>query len=289
MADRSPHAGPLRDPGVLIQVHIPRCAGTSVGNWLRVAAQEGLVRGFRAVYPDFVFANEAEFLAAGFADLRLTAVTTHNIQRFPALICGRRAHYFTLLRDPLEHVLSIARYMQAHHSLFALPAHLGNDTRDILVWLLDRPLNEPFRENTQTNHLALATWCDATGGRCAVTGYGSWSSADQHAYQSERLEIAKTALRSFLCVGVVDRLHDSIELLRQRSADVGIDLLPASDVGHVNTTERSGDLSWIGPNSTLGSRLRESIAVDLELYAFARDLLAASTSAAMRRNGVGER
>jgi hypothetical protein len=179
--------------------------------------------------------------------------------------------------------------MQAQRSMFVVPVHIGNNTRDILAWLLDRRLNEPFRENTQTNHLALATWCDATGGRCAVTDYGTWSNADQHAYQSERLDIAKSVLRSFLCVGVVDRLHDSLELLRQRSAAVGIDLLPASDVGHVNTTEQSGDLSWIGPNSTLGSRLRESIAIDLELYAFARDLLAASTSAAMRRDGVDQR
>lgn len=287
MADRSPHAGPLRDPGVLIQIHIPRCAGTSVGNWLRVAAQQGLVRGFRTVYPNFVFENEAEFLTAGFADLRLTVVTSHNIQRFPELICGRKAHYFTLLRDPLEHVLSIAAYMQAQRSMFAVPAGLGNDTRDVLAWLLGRPLNAPFRENTQTNHLALATWCDATAGRCAASDYGAWSNADQHAYQRERLEIAKTVLRSFLSVGVVDRLHDSLELLRQRSAAVGIDLLPAADVGHVNATERPGDLSWSGPNSALGGRLRESIAVDLELYAFARDLLAASTSAAMGRDCVG--
>jgi hypothetical protein len=289
MADRSPHTGSIRDPGVLIQIHIPRCAGTSVGNWLRAAAQQGLLSGFRAVYPDFVLEQEADFLAAGFADLRLTAATTHNILRFPTLICGRVAHYFTLLREPFAHVLSIARYMQEQRSTFMLPANLGNETQDILVWLLGRPLNAPFRENTQTNHLALATWCEATSGRCAANGYGTWSAADQRAYQSERLDVAKSVLRSFLCVGVVERLHDSLELLRQRSAAVGIDLLPAEGVGHVNTTLGTDNLAWTGPANEVGRRLHESIAVDIELYAFAREMLQTSTSAAAARDGIDPR
>lgn len=288
MADRSPHTGSFRDPGVLIQIHIPRCAGTSVGNWLRLAAQHGVLRGFRAVYPEFVFEHEAEFLAAGFADPRLTAVTSHNIQRFPTLICGRTAHYFTFLREPFAHVLSIARYMQAQRATFKLPDDIGNETEDVLVWLLNRPLNASFRENTQTNHLALATWCEATSGRCEAARYGMWSSTDQRAYQNERLEIAKSVLRSFLSVGVVERLHDSLELLRLRSAAVGIELLPAGDVGHVNTTSGPKDFSWIRPDNPLVS-LRESIAVDLELYAFARDMLGPTTSATAQHDRIDQR
>jgi hypothetical protein len=274
MAVRSPHAGLLRDPGVLIQIHIPRCAGMSVANWLRVAARLGLLKGFRAMYPEFAFQQDAEFLAAGFADPRLTAVTTNNILRFPARICGRRAHYFTLLRDPVEHVVSIASHLQAQRVMFNLPANVGRETKDILTWLLARPLNAPFRENTQTNHLALATWCEATSGRCDAAAYGTWSDDDQRRYQSERLEVAKTVLRSFLCVGVVERLHESLVLLRRRSAALGIDLLSPGVIGHANSTRRPDDLSWIGPGSTLGARLRKSIAIDLELYAFAREMLA---------------
>ena len=147
----------------------------------------------------------------------------------------------------------------------------------------------PFRENTETNHLALATWCEATSGRCEANAYGTWSDADQRAYRSERLEIAKSVLRSFFCVGVVERLHDSLELLRQRSAAVGIGLMPAGNIGHVNTTRPLEDLSWIGPGTTLGCRLRESIAVDRELYAFAREMVRTSTLAATRSDRIDQR
>jgi hypothetical protein len=288
MAVRSPHAGLLRDPGVLIQIHIPRCAGTSIANWLRVAARLGLLKGFRAVYPEFTFQQDAEFLAAGFADLRLTAVTTRNIVRFPARICRRTAHYFTLLRDPFEHALSIASCMRVQRATFGLPANVGNDTKDILAWLLARPLNAPFRENTQTNHLALATWCETTSGRCEAAAYGTWSSDDQRRYQSERLDVAKSVLRSFLCVGVVERLQESLVVLRRRSAALGIDLLSPGVIGHVNATRRPDDLSWIGPGSTLGARLRASIAVDIKLYAFAREMLETAISAPAGADGVSE-
>jgi hypothetical protein len=288
MAVRSPQAGQLRDPGVLIQIHIPRCAGTSVANWLRVAARLGLLKGFRTVNSEFALQQDAQFSAAGFADLRLTAVTTRNIIRFPARICGRTAHYFTLLRDPFEHVLSIASYVQAQRSIFGLPAGVGYETKDILAWLLARPLNAPFRENTQTNHLALATWCDATSGRCDAAAYGTWSSADQRRYQSERLDVAKSVLRSFLCVGVVERFHESLVLLRRRSAALGIDLLPPGMIGHLSTARGPDDLNWVAPGSTLGARLRKSIAVDLELYAFARELLENAISAPASADGVGQ-
>jgi hypothetical protein len=264
-----------RDPGLLIQIHIPRCAGTSIGNWLRNAALQGVLSGFGAIYPDdFVLENERDFLAAGFADPRLTAVTTHNIRKFPATIAGRNAHYFSLLREPLEHVLSYVRYMRQERLAFDLPANLSEETRDITAWLLGRSLDSPFRENPQTNHLALYTWCAATSGRCEPATYGRWSSADQHAYWNERLDVAKDVLRSFLCVGTVERMNETIQLLRERSHAVGIELLPAEQMVHVNTTSHDNDdLSWTDANDPLGRQLRESLAVDVELYRFANEML----------------
>jgi hypothetical protein len=263
-----------RDPGLLIQIHIPRCAGTSVGSWLRGAAERGLFSGFGTVYTDFVFDNDSDFRDAGFADPRLTAVTTHNIQKFPATICGRPAHYFTVLREPLAHMLSYVRYMRQERSAFDLPADLSDDTRDIATWLLGRSLDSPFRENPQTNHLALHTWCEATSGRCEPGRYGSWKAADQRAYWNERLDVAKDVLRAFLCVGTVERLNDFAALLRERSRAVGINLLPADRMVHVNTTSRDrDDLSWMEPDDPLGRLLRESIAVDVELYRFASTML----------------
>ena len=263
-----------RDPGLLIQIHIPRCAGTSVGNWLRTAALQGVLTGFRAVYPDFVIESEGDFLAAGFADPRLTAVTTHNIRIFPPTILGRKAHYFSILREPLAHMLSCVRYMRQERVAFDLPADLGDETRDIAAWLLARPLNSPFRENPQTNHLALSTWCAATSRPCEPETYGRWSSVDHHAYWNERLDVAKDVLRSFLCAGTVERLNETIELLCARSHNAGIELLPAEQMVHVNATNHDNDdLTWMEPNDPLGRHLRDSIAVDVELYAFANAML----------------
>jgi hypothetical protein len=280
-----------RDPGLLIQIHIPRCAGTSVGSWLRGAAEKGLFGGFGTMYTDFVFDSDRDFRDAGFADPRLTVVTTHNIQKFPETICGRSTHYFTILREPLAHTLSYVRYMRQERAAFDLPADLSDDTRDIVTWLLGRSLDSPFRENPQTNHLALHTWCEATASRCEASRYGSWTATDQRAYWSERLDVAKDVLRGFLCVGTVDRLNDFAALLRERSRAVGINLLPADQMVHVNTTSQDrDDLSWMDPNDPLGRRLRESIAVDVELYRFATtmldDAIAAGTASRRRTSTV---
>jgi hypothetical protein len=274
-----------RDPGLLIQIHIPRCAGTSVGNWMRTAALQGVLAGFRAIYPDFVLENDRDFLAAGLGDPQLTAVTTHNIQKFPLTIVGRHAHYFTILRQPLDHVLSYVRYMRQERAAFDLPAQLGAETRDIAAWLLTRSLGSPFRENPQTNHLALYTWCDAGSRRCDPGAYASWPAADRKAYRNERLDVGKDVLRSFACVGTVERLTETIELLRERSRTFGIDLLPAADMEHVNTTSHDGDdLAWMDASHPLGRLLRESVAVDVELYRFANELLDGVSAGAPKRN-----
>lgn len=274
-----------RDPGLLVQIHIPRCAGTSVGNWLRNAALQGVLTGFRAVYPDFVLETDNDYLAAGFADPRQTAVTTHNIRKFPPTILGRKAHDFSILREPLAHMLSFVRYTRQERAAFDLPADLGDETRDIAAWLLARSLNAPFRENPQTNHLALATWCAATIRPCEPETYGRWSSADHQAYWNERLDVAKDVLGSFLCVGTVERLNETIAQLCARSHAAGIELLPAGHMVHVNATrDHNDDLTWMEPNDPLGRRLRESRAADAELYRFANEMLDRINGGAPRAN-----
>jgi hypothetical protein len=57
----------------------------------------------------------------------------------------------------------------------------------------------------------------------------------------------------------------------------------------VNTTLGTDNLAWTGPANEVGRRLHESIAVDIELYAFAREMLQTSTSAAAARDGIDPR
>ena len=262
----------MASPDILVQIHIPKCAGTSVGVWLRDAALSGVISGFRALYDDYVY-EDGELPAAEFRDPRLTAVTTHNIRRFAPVSGGRRLHYFTLLREPVSHFMSAARYMLQEREAFGVPDTAGTTLRDIAAWVLERPIDAPFCENAQTNHLALYLWCDATGGRCRPEHREGWAPADRAAYDRERLEIAKNVLRSFLAAGTVERITESLEVVRRRAAAFGLNLLPVEKLQHFNVTGGPvGDLSWI-ETERVGSRLRESVAVDRELYAFAEELL----------------
>ncbi|MGA2393282.1 MAG: hypothetical protein ABSH03_08035 [Candidatus Lustribacter sp.] len=261
----------MASPDILVQIHIPKCAGTSVGVWLRNAALDGVISGFRALYPDHVYAENEQ--PVGFHDPRLTAVTTHNIRRFAPISGGRRVHYFTLLRDPVTQFLSAARYMLQEREAFGVPSSVGWTPRDIAAWVLDQPLDAPFRDNNQTNHLAMYVWCDATAGRCQPEARETWAASDRAAYERERLAIAKDVLRSFLVVGTVERITESLELVRRRSTAFGLQLPPVEKLGRHNVTAVPvGDRSWI-ENDPIGVRLRESVAVDHELYLFAQQLL----------------
>jgi hypothetical protein len=260
-------------PGdVLVQVHIPKCAGTSISAWLRNASACGALAGFGAFYPDFVFTDDSLW-QSGLNDPRLSAISAHNVRRFPAQIHGRSMRYFTLVRRPLPHALSILRYMLQERRAYGIPPSVGDTSRAIAAWLLSLPPGAFARENLQTNHLALYPWADATKGRCDPEFFGSWSAADQAAYERQRLDIAKDVLRSFLVVGTVERLTDSLELLRRRSAAYGLNLLPVDAVPRENVTRIPvDDISWID-HEPLGHRLIDSMAVDAELYAFADGLL----------------
>jgi len=259
-------------PDVLVQVHIPKCAGTSVAAWLSKAYTWGELTGFFSHFAAGGIIDERAW-SSGLRSPHLAAVSAHNIRRFPGIIGGRRIHYFTILRDPLTHFLSLVRYMNQERAAFGVPATVGESIRDIAAWVLDRPRGLPVIENMQTNHLALFAWCDATGGGRDPSRFAFWPRADQLAYERERLDVATDLLTSFLAVGTVERLADTLALVRERSADYGFRLLPVERVPRINVTRTpAGDLSWIDTDP-IGQRIRESIAVDEKLYAVAEQLL----------------
>ncbi len=262
-------------PDILVQVHIPKCAGTSVSAWLRRAAETGTLSGFGSFYTDFVFDDDSLW-QAGMSDPRLTAVSAHNIRRFRPRIGDRRIHYFTTLRHPLPHFLSIVRYMIQERDAYGIPAAVASSSRDVAAWLLDRPAGTLFRDNTQTNHLALYDWCDRQGGRLDPERYSEWDPADQAAYERERLGTAKAVLRSFLAVCIVERLADTLEVLRRRSAAHGLHLSPVDAVPYDNVTRvPHDDTSWI-KHEPIGQRVLASLADDWELYKFTNMLYAES-------------
>jgi len=222
------------------------------------------------MYPQLLVAEEAEIAAAGLGDPRVTTASAHCIRTYPAQLCGRPAQYFTILREPLDHFRSYVRYMMTHRETYRVPRRLKTQ-RDVAQWFLDARFGEIGSENMQTNHLALGPWCHAHGRDLA--SYPLWSAEDHHAYWDARLDVAKSTLRSFLSVGVVEKLPESLELLRARAASVGIALLSSAAVPWVNASEPGdGDDGWLDPGTPIGEAIEKALVDDLKLYAYAARL-----------------
>ncbi len=129
----------------------------------------------------------------------------------------------------------------------------------------------------QTNHLALYPWCEMTEMRSDPATYARWSALEHHAYWNARFDVATSVLGTFLCVGVFDRLNESIELLARRSAQVGIALASPANLPAVNGTARhDGDDGWLDRGTPLGERIVAALADDFKLYAYATALLDAA-------------
>ena len=267
----------MTDRPLLVHVHIPRTAGTAISHWLSLATKAGATSGHAAVYTGAISQVEAGLIDNHLYDPRVQTISSHDVRTFSESLFDRPAQYFTILREPLGQFASYMRYIFENRDCFRVPRRL-RDERDIVEWFLDARFGELGRENPQTNHLALHTWCAMFDGRFEPADYPLWSNHDTHLYWTARLEIAKSVLRSFVCVGIFERLTESLRTLRERSAPLGIGLLSESKLPLLNETRhRVADEPWMDPEGPLYQQIADSLAVDVALYHYACDLFAAQS------------
>jgi hypothetical protein len=274
----------MADADLLVHAHVPKCGGTSVWMWL-AAAHPG---GHGNFYPGILgyVLEEPRMRALHVDDPRLRSMSTHDLRTFPAISCGRTMRYFSFVRDPIAHFFSYYRFMRAGFDGLdgvewarAFPPNFRTaSSRDYAAWALASPYDVPYRSGYQTDFFAGVVWRKLTGRGPAINApFPEWIGPDWDEYRAERLGLAKLALRSFAAVGVLERLHDGLAVVRERSRAWGFDLPPVSEVPHENVTEEPGDdLAWLVEDDAVGSPLLQSLADDRALYVFAESLLDAA-------------
>jgi len=254
----------VRTP-ILGHVHVPKTAGSSFRKVLDGHFRDTHLHLYFDHSTTFVYENSE--LAELIRPPRVRAFSSHFVRRFPAAIAGRRVHYCTFLRHPVEQFISYITYTRKHYAAIQEPVLLSHlppqmprlGIRECARWILNQQGREfrNFGENYVTNFF----------GRYPLLDKGLEYS--HPLYQRKRLRMARSVLSGFLTVGISERMDESWRVLRNRAARVGIEL-PDSRIPVENV---SGDgreaMDWIHADDEVGSKLLLSIAEDLKLYRWA--------------------
>jgi len=262
--------GRRRDP-ILVHVHIPKCAGTSVSRMLE-AAHGPLHHNFYPQGPDFSPSNDQ--LTRVLANEPATkSIASHSIRVFPPQIDGRTALYVCFLRDPLEQFVSYTSYIKknfdslrpAHKML--LPPDLDRmDLRESARQIMTAARPVPFAANFTTWFLTAAAFRRALPNTLEASARAQADAL----YRAIDLQMALDTLSKFLLVGLSDRMADSIALLRRAVKPYGLNLDDVT-AGHENVSkDYVDDTSWLTPEDEVGRMVLASVEKDRQLYAAMR-------------------
>jgi len=238
---------------VLAHIHVPKCAGTS----FRILQERYFGPRHVGLYVDDTYFVYKEETIRGYLVQYsgMQGFSSHHVRVFPRWLAGRKMLYVTLLRDPVQQLVSYMTHIKKHYSritskslLAAVPPDAPRLTlREFARWLLTQDRDIPFRENHNVNffarHSAPAAW--------------------------DRLEAAKAALEGFFFVGTTERMDESMAKLRALTREAGLDFPPGHIQVENSSAEYRDDLSWIHSDDEVGSLVLRSVAKDRQLYDWA--------------------
>jgi hypothetical protein len=258
---------------LLVFVHIEKCAGTAVNNWLSTSHHYGNLY-IKSEHVPVASLRWPDVRPVDLQDPNLRSVASHHLRTYPATVHGRTLRYMTLLRDPIARWVSYVRYFNLlHHG----PA---KTLREHAAWLLDQPEPAQFKQiNGQTNHLVEHEWYRQR--RDDVELPIDWAADPEllERYRNVRLAFAKETLSRFDVVGTVERINDFTRVLQWRAVGWDVPLIPIMELDHVHQTEGPQvDRAWITPDDPVGRRLLEAFADDIELHRFAERRLSADVA-----------
>jgi Sulfotransferase family len=238
---------------LLGHIHVPKCAGTS----FRVLLERHFGPRHLSLYIDdtyFVY-NDAALRSYLLRNPETLGFSSHHVRSFPRWVAGRRILYVTFLRDPVQQFISYMTHIKKRYAEItsqSLLASVPPDTphltlREFARWLLTRDCDIPFRENHNVNFFAR---------------HSSPAAAD-------RLQAAQSALESFFFVGITERMDESMEQLRARSLEAGLDFPPDPIPAENTSADHRDDLSWVHAGDEVGALLLRSVEKDRQLYEWA--------------------
>lgn len=233
-----------RQDRCIIFLHIPKTGGVT------------LKRSLKWKYPGRLI--EEESLTRPLAEFERLPLSERASAR---VVCGHLHYgiharipqdcaYITLLREPVARVISYYHYILGHPK-HALHADLASSSEPLEEFLRI----DPSVDNHQTRMIS-------------GHGGGELTSRAAEPLDSDALEEAKRNLERFLVVGLTERFDETFILIR-RALGWKLPYYRTANVANRPTTA----------SEDTRERIRERNRLDLELYAFADELLASAVAA----------
>lgn len=244
-------------------VHVSKTGGTTLNQLLA----RWFPGSFEVIHhPDPHYIIEIEALRERLVqNPSLNCVSTHHLRTFPAAVAGRKVHYFTTLREPLDRTISLLTFMKKYSHEFtdehksALPAGFqGRTELDILRQWTDRTTSAR-REGRFAGNPVTAVFIGKN--------FGGDYLNHRHACEAAAAAKCITVLNRFLYVGDFACLEQSIGELANRIRALGaslceIDQIPMERISR----DVRGDLGWLEEGRDVVDAYMDGLTIDGMVY-----------------------
>jgi hypothetical protein len=250
-------------PNLFCHIHVSKTGGTS----LNLLLERWFPAGFEVLdHPDPKYVLETEALGEYLAqrpDLR--CISTHHLRMFPGTVAGRKVHYFTILREPLDRAISLLTFMRKFRHEFtdehkrALPSNFDQMPElEILKRWTKAAASDRSNGGIGGNPVTAMFLGDDF--RCDFAN-------NRRACEAAAAAKCIAVLNRFLYIGDFACFEESIRELAQRIQTLGVsacetDQIPAERVSR----DVRGDLGWLEKGAPVVDSYMDGLTIDGMVY-----------------------
>ncbi len=257
---------------VLVHVHMLKCAGCSVRRLFGLNFGD---RHFNMYDWDPAFVLEPdEITRLLLAQPAIASISSHGIRSFPPLLGSRVPLYVTFLRDPATQLLSYIKYVKNEwatlsdeHRRRLPPDGEAMPMREFARWLVTSSDETLFNRDYAVRYVTEIVLRDELRGLQRHLGdHAALTSALNKLQGPVDVELAISVLEGFFFVGLVEEMHESMALLRERLAPYGFELETDEYRRENISPQRGGGAEWLTENDEVGRLVLQSLRKDYRLY-----------------------